>query len=107
MKKLIITTKDGKSIIAKTKFDYLVKFCHVSYCFILRHKDNEFLKQFYHGEKGIITSSEKYKEICKLEKHYTNNYLHDLLGANIQSFNLDGRTKEAKKLPYYTIDMLI
>lgn len=107
MKKLFITTKDGKNIIAKTKFNPFTEFRTVGYCFILRHKDNEFLKQFYHGSNGIILGSEKYKEICLLEKQYAKDYLHELLSANIQVANLDGRTKEAKNLPYYSIDMLI
>ena len=107
MNKVTITTKNGKKVIAKTKFNPFVKFNQVGYCFILTYRDNEFLKQFYHGERGIITGSENYKEICSLEKQYANNYLHELLGTNIHTTKIDGRTKEAKKLPYYTIDMLI
>lgn len=107
MNKVTITTKDGKKVIAKTKFNPFVKFNQVGYCFIFTYKDNEFLKQFYHGEKGIIIGSEKYKEIRPLEKQYANHYLHELLGANVQTTKIDGRTKEAKNLPCYTIDMLI
>lgn len=107
MNKIIITTKNGNNIIAKSKDNPFVKFSNVGYSFILRNKENEFLNKFYHGENGIILGSEKCKEISRLKKQYSNDYLHDLLGANIQVLKIDGRTKESKNLPYYRIDMLL
>lgn len=107
MKKVIITTCNGKEIVAKTKSDANVLFSQVGYEFIIRHKDNSFLRKFYHGENGIITNSKRYTQIESLKKEYGDKPLHELLGAHIYTVPIDGRKKEAKKLPYYTVDMLL
>lgn len=107
MNKVIIKTCNGREIVAKTKFDTNVLFKHVGYCFIIRHKDDHFLRQFYHGENGIITNSDIYKQIEFLEKKYGNMPLHELLGAHIYTVPIDGRKKEAKRLPFYKVDMLL
>lgn len=107
MNKVIITTCIGSEIVAKTKYDINVLFKHVPYCFIIRHKDNNFLRNFYHGEKGVNLESDTYKRIHEIEKKYANYQLHKLLGAKLYTVPMDGRKKEARKLPYYTIDMLL
>lgn len=106
MKKVIITTCSGKELIAKTKGDANVLFNHIGYEFIIRHKDNPFLSQFYHGEKGIVTNSAKYRQIEDLKKRYSKKPLHELLGAKIYTVPMDGRKREAKKLTYYSVNML-
>lgn len=106
MKKVIITTCTGKTLVAKTKSDANVLFRQVGYEFVIRNKNNCFLGKFYHGENGIITNSERYTQINSLKKEYGNKPLHELLGAKIHTVPMDGRKREAKKLPYYTVDML-
>ena len=80
MKKVIITTCSGKELVAKTKVSENVLFNHIGYDFITRHKDNPFLSQFYHGEKGIVTESVRYRRIEELKKKYYNKPIHELLG---------------------------
>lgn len=106
MKKVVIT-KQGKTIIAKTKGSAVVLFGQIGYGFIIRHKDNKFLSQFYHGKNGIYINSDKYNEICALEKKYKNEPIHKLLGVELYEIPADGRKKEIRKLPYFNIGMLV
>lgn len=61
-----------------------ITYNHITYHLICRHKDHPFFKQFYHGPKGIYIDSPRYKEIEAL----------------------DGRTRYAKQLPVYNVDVL-
>lgn len=60
MNKVTITTKNGKKVIAKTKFNPFVKFNQVGYCFILTHRE---MKRTYlllikkHNSDGTDTSN--------------------------------------------------
>ena len=56
---------------------------NITYHLICRHEDHPFLKQFYHGPKGI----------------YRFTTIHELLELTITETPLDGRTRYAKQLP--------
>ena len=107
MKKVIITTSSGKVLTCKTKGDAYVLLKHIGYDFIARNKHNRFLSQLYYGEKGVITDTVKAKQVEGLKKRYENKPVHELLGAEIYTVPMDGRKREAKELPFYTVDMLL
>lgn len=75
---------------------------NITYHLICRHKDHPFFKQFYHGPKD----SPRYKEIEALEKPIWNTPIHELLELTITETPLDGRTRYAKQLPVYNVDVL-
>lgn len=92
---------------SKTGCQYICKSAsktvkHISYHFICMHRNHPFFKQLYHGPKGIYIGSERYKEIEALE----NTPMHELLDITIEETPLDGRTRYAKQLPVYNVDVL-
>lgn len=107
MYKVVVTTEKGNVKFFKSKTDKEIIFFQVPYSFILRHKRHPVLSNFYHGEKGAITGSETFCKIKALEKKYAKYSLAALLGAKIEYFPLDGRTKKAKKLRFFSINDLI
>ena len=107
MYKVVVTTEKGNVKFFKSKTDKGIIFFQVPYSFILRHKRHPVLSNFYHGEKGAIIGSETYNRIMALERKYAKYSLAALLGAKIEYFPLDGRTKKAKKLRFFSINDLI
>lgn len=108
---ILVTVKNSKTgsqyickSASKTVKDIAYK--HISYHFICRHKDHPFFKQLYHGPKGIYIGSERYKEIEALKKSIWNIPIHELLDITIEETNLDGRTRYAKQLPVYSVNVL-
>lgn len=96
---------------SKTGSQYICKSArrtvkNITYHLICRHKDHPFFKQFYHGPKGIYIDSPRYKEIEALEKPIWNTPIHELLEPTITETPLDGRTRYAKQLPVYNVDVL-
>lgn len=86
---------------SKTGSQYICKSAsktvkYISYHFVCRHKDHPFFKQFYHGPK----------EIEALEKPIWNTPIYKLLELTITETPLDGRTRYAKQLPVYNVDVL-
>lgn len=106
IKKVIITTCSGKVLTCKTKGDAYVLLKHIGYDFIVCNKHNRFLSQLYYGKKGVVTDTVKAKQVEEFLKKYGNKPVHELLGAKIYIEPMDGRKKEAKKLPFYTVGML-
>lgn len=100
---IVKNSKTGSQYICKSA-SKTVKY--ISYCFICRHKDHPFFKQFYHGSKGVCIGSERYKEIEVLKERIMNTPMHKLLGLTITETPLDGRTRYAKQLPVYNTDVL-
>ena len=100
---IVKNSKTGSQYICKSA-SKTVKY--ISYCFICRHKDHPFFKQFYHGPNGIQTGSERYKEIEALEKPIWNTPIYKLLELTITETPLDGRTRYAKQLPVFNADIL-
>lgn len=98
MYKVVVTTEKGNVRFFKSKTNKEIIFFQVPYSFILRHKRHPVLSNFYHGEKGAIIGSETYNRIMALEKKYAKYNLAALL---------DGRTKKAKKLRFFSINDLI
>lgn len=80
---------------------------HTGYCFIIRHKEHPVFNQFYYGGKGIIMGTERWKQVRNLEKQYAKVPVSDMVGAKVEFFPLDGRTKKAKRLPWFNVDCLI
>lgn len=107
MYKVVVTTATGKTSFYKTKRSTDVLFGETGYCFILRHKEHPVFNQFYYGGKGIIMGTEGWKQVRNLEKQYAKVPVSDMVGAKVEFFPLDGRTKKARKLSYYTVDCLI
>lgn len=107
MYKVVITTQDGRTIYCKAKNTRTIIFAQLPYSFIVKHNDHPFLGQFYYGEKGINPYSEAYVRIQQLEKQYLLSSVPKLLGAKVEYFPMDGRSKKAKELPYFNLDMCI
>lgn len=107
MYKVIVTTAKGKTSVYKTKRSNEILFGHLSYHFICRHKNHPVFNQFYYGDKGIIMGTETYNRIINLEKQYDKIPVADMLGAKVEYFPIDGRTKRAKRLPYFNVECLI
>lgn len=107
MYKVIVTTAKGKTSFYKTKRSDDILFGQTGYCFILRHKNHPVFSQFYHGEKGIIMDTETYERIYNLEKRYAKVPVADMVNAKVEYFPMDGRTKRAKRLPWFNVDCLI
>lgn len=104
----IENSKTGKRYICKSYRETTkdITYYHITYSCILRHKDHPFFKQFYHGPNGMQIGSERYKEIEALEKSIYNTPIHELLELTITETPLDGRTRYAKQLPVYNVDVL-
>jgi hypothetical protein len=51
--------------------------------------------------------TETYNRIINLEKQYDKIPVADMLGAKVEYFPIDGRTKRAKRLPYFNVECLI
>ena len=107
MYKVVITTQDGRTIYCKAKNTRTIIFAQLPYSFIVKHNDHPFLGQFYYGEKGINPYSEAYVRIQQLEKQYLLSSVPKLLGAKVEYFPMDGRSKKAKELSYFHLDMCI
>lgn len=105
---ILKNSKTGSQYICKSASKTVkdTAYKHISYHFVCRHKDHPFFKQFYHGPNGIQTGSERYKEIEALEKSIYNTPIHELLELTITETPLDGRTRYAKQLPVYNVDIL-
>ena len=91
----------------KAKNTRTIIFAQLPYSFIVKHNDHPFLGQFYYGEKGINPYSEAYVRIQQLEKQHLLSSVTNLLGAKVEYYPMDGRSKKAKKLPYFNLDMCI
>lgn len=103
---ILVTVKNSK-----TGSQYICKSAsktvkHISCHFICMHRNHPFFKQLYHGPKDIYIGSERYKEIEALEKSIWNTPMHELLDITIEETPLDGRTRYAKQLPVYNVDVL-
>lgn len=107
MYKVVVTTAKGNVKFFKSKTNKEIKFFQVPYSFILRHKNYPSLLNFYHGEKGVIIGSETYNKIVALGRKCAKYNLAPMLGAKIEYFPLDGRTKKAKKLNFFKMDDLV
>ena len=106
MFKVTLTTSNGLTATFKSNTNKNILFGHIGYCFIVDHKDNEFLKQFFHGPTGVQMGSSTYKRIAKLEKKYARSYVSDLLGMSVSFERFDGRTSYAKTLHYFNVESL-
>lgn len=93
MYKVVVTTATGKTSFYKTKRSTDVLFGETGYCFILRHKEHPVFNQFYYGGKGIIMGTERWKQVRNLEKQYAKVPVSDMVGAKVEFFPIDGRTK--------------
>lgn len=102
-------SKTGSQYICKSASKTVkdISYKHISYYFICRYRNHPFFKQFYHGPNGIQIGSKRYKEIEALEKSIRNTPIHELLELiTITETPLDGRTRYAKQLPVYNVDVL-
>lgn len=101
------TTANGKTTVAKTKYSKPIQFRSVPYTFILRHKENPFLKKFYYGKNGMLMYTKEAQAIHQLEMEMAMIPVNELVNATIDIKHIDGRLKRYKKLPWYTVDMLV
>lgn len=90
MKKVVIQFNNGKIHTYKTKYDVRnLQVCTLHYDLLLRYKHIGVCKK--------LMQENLYLSICS--------DLADYFGAVISKIeNLDGRTKEAKNLPYFSIE---
>lgn len=90
MKKVIIQFNNGKTHTYKTKYDIRdLQVCNLNYCLLRRYEHIDLCKK--------LMSENLYLSMCA--------DLADYFGAVISKIeNLDGRTKEAKNLPYFSIE---
>ena len=90
MKKVVIQFNNGKTHTYKTKYDIRdLQVCTLHYDLLLRYKHIGICKK--------LMQENLYLSICS--------DLADYFGAVISKIeNLDGRTKEAKNLPYFSIE---
>ena len=90
MKKVTIQFNNGKTHTYKTKYDIRdLQVCTLHYDLLLRYKHIEVCKK--------LMQENLYLSMCS--------DLADYFGAFISKIeNLDGRTKEAKNLPYFSIE---
>ena len=90
MKKVTIQFNNGKIHTYKTKYDIRdLQVCTLPYDLLLRYKHIGICKK--------LMQENLYLSICS--------DLADYFGAVISKIeNLDGRTKEAKNLPYFSIE---
>ena len=90
MKKVTIQFNNGKTHTYKTKYDIRdLQVCTLHYDLLLRYKHIEVCKK--------LMQENLYLSMCS--------DLADYFGASISKIeNLDGRTKEAKNLPYFSIE---
>lgn len=90
MKKVVIQFNNGKVLSYKTKYGIRdLQVCTLHYDLLLRYKHIEVCKKLMQGNL--------YPSMCS--------GLADYFGASIAKIeNLDGRTKEAKNLPYFSIE---
>ena len=109
---LAITTKNGVKKLAKTKSLKCIdtRLLNVPYTFVLRHKADPRIKPMYYGPNGIVPGSKEAASVSLFLKQYGNNTLVAWLGAKIEAYGnvtYDGRGRNIKSIPYYSIDMLI
>ena len=90
MKKVTIQFNNGKTHTYKTKYDIRdLQVCTLHYDLLLRYKHIGICKK--------LMQENLYLSMCS--------DLADYFGASISKIdNLDGRTKEAKNLPYFSIE---
>ena len=90
MKKVVIQFNNGKTHAYKTKYDIRdLQVCTLHYDLLLRYKHIRVCKE--------LMQENLYLSMCS--------DLADYFGAVISKIeNLDGRTKEAKNLPYFSIE---
>ena len=90
MKKVTIQFNNGKTHTYKTKYDIRdLQVCTLHYDLLLRYKHIGVCKK--------LMQENLYLSMCS--------DLADYFGAAISKIeNLDGRTKEAKNLPYFSIE---
>lgn len=90
MKKVVIQFNNGKIHTYKTKYDIRnLQVRSLNYCLLLRYKHIAICKK--------LMQENLYLSMCA--------DLADYFGAAISKIeNLDGRTKEAKNLPYFSIE---
>lgn len=82
-----------------------ITYNHITYHLICRHKDHPFFKQFYHGPKGIYRFT-TIQGNRSPRKPIWNTPICELLELTITETPLDGRTRYAKQLPVYNVDVL-
>ena len=90
MKKVTIQFNNGKTHAYKTKYDIRdLQVRILNYCLLLRYKHIVICKK--------LMQEDLYLSMCS--------DLADYFGAVISKIeNLDGRTREAKNLPYFSIE---
>jgi hypothetical protein len=100
-------SKTGSQYICKTASKTVkdIAYKHISYHFVCRHKDHPFFKQLYHGPKGIYRFGTVQGNRSP-KKSIWNTPMHELLDITIEETPLDGRTRYAKQLPVYNVDVL-
>lgn len=93
-------SKTGSQYICKSASKTIkdIAYKHISYHFTCMHRNHPFFT--------ILSRSERYKEIEALEKSIRNTPIHELLELTITETPLDGRTRYAKQLPVYNVDVL-
>ena len=109
---LAITTKNGVKKLAKTKSLKCIdmRLLNVPYTFVLRYKADPHIKPMYYGPNGIVPGSREAASVSLFLKQHGNNTLAAWLGAKIEAYGnvaYDGRGRNIKSIPYYSIDMLI
>ena len=109
---LAITTKNGVKKLAKTKSLKCIdiRLLNVPYAFVLRHKADPRIKPMYCGPRGIVSGSEEAAAVKQFLLQHGNDTLATWLGAKIEAYGnitYDGRGRNIKSIPYYSIDMLI
>lgn len=92
MKKVTIQFNNGKIHAYKTKYDVRnLQVRDLNYCLLLRYKELQPVQRLLENDAYL-------KEYAKFS------VLNFFCAAISKIENLDGRTKEAKKLPYFTIE---
>lgn len=96
MKRVDVTFKNGKTASYKTGFSALpVLMCNIGYDFFLRNKDvHKLVKDCLNLERFYSTG------INKLPAYV-------YFGAKITETHIDGRARECKNLPYYSVQHLV
>ena len=106
MYEIIIQKYNGQVIRAKSySRNPDVRLRDIAYCVVCHHPAHKILRNMYHGPEGIKIRSKRYKEV---EDWLTVNgykWLSKCLGNIINIREIDGRSRDAKHLPWYHIDM--
>ena len=106
MYEIIIQKYDGQIIRAKSySRNPDVRLNDIAYCVVCHHPAHKILRNMYHGPEGIKIGSKRYKEIEDWLKENGHKWLSECLGNIIRIRLIDGRSRDARHLPWYHIDM--